>query len=183
MADLGLVAWTRLREDSVLFHPTGELCIMPIRADLRPLYPENWAEISYRIRFVRAAGRCEQCGRPHGEVVFCLPDGRWRNVRDTLWRSNAGERVIPPALLDADAGSVWLVWLAAAHLNHDPRNSDDDNLRAFCQRCHLLHDLGHHRLQRRITSLARLALGDLFLGPYVRAPYLTAQDLTARAPG
>ena len=35
---------------------------MPIRAELRRLYPPDWAEISRRIRFERAKGRCEWCG-------------------------------------------------------------------------------------------------------------------------
>ena len=32
------------------------------------------------------------------------------------------------------------VFLAAAHLNHDPGDNRPRNLRAFCQRCHMLHD-------------------------------------------
>jgi hypothetical protein len=41
-------------------------------------------------------------------------------------------------------------------------------VRALCQRCHLLHDRPHHRVQARLTVLMRRALGDLFLGPYRR---------------
>src|SRR4051812_35626572 len=37
---------------------------MPIRAELRPLYPPNWAELSRRVRFERARGECEGCRRP-----------------------------------------------------------------------------------------------------------------------
>lgn len=33
----------------------------------RTRYPPDWKEISYRIRFERAGGRCEQCGAAHGE--------------------------------------------------------------------------------------------------------------------
>ena len=40
------------------------------------------------------------------------------------------------------------------------------NLRALCQRCHMLHDRPHHLAQRWITYRRRLAVGDLFLGPY-----------------
>jgi len=35
---------------------------MPIRPELKSLYPENWDEISRRIRFERAGGRREWCG-------------------------------------------------------------------------------------------------------------------------
>lgn len=34
---------------------------MPIRPELRALYPKNWAAISKRIRFERAGNRCEWC--------------------------------------------------------------------------------------------------------------------------
>jgi hypothetical protein len=56
--------------------------------------------------------------------------------------------------------------LAAAHLDHDPRNNRLRNLKSLCQRCHMIHDRPHHLAQRRITYLLRRALGDLFLGPY-----------------
>jgi hypothetical protein len=59
------------------------------------------------------------------------------------------------------------VVLAAAHLDHDPRNNRLRNLKSLCQRCHLIHDRPHHLVQRRITYLLRRALGDLFLGPYL----------------
>ena len=50
---------------------------MPIRRELRPLYPAHWPELSRRVRFERAGGACERCGRPHGLALRCLPDGRW----------------------------------------------------------------------------------------------------------
>ena len=40
---------------------------MPIRPDLRNLYPAHWSELSRKVRFERAGGVCEDCGRPHGE--------------------------------------------------------------------------------------------------------------------
>ncbi len=50
---------------------------MPIRRELRPLYPPNWPELSRQVRFERAGGVCQKCGRPHGARIRCLPDGRW----------------------------------------------------------------------------------------------------------
>ncbi|GJE67637.1 hypothetical protein LNAOJCKE_4869 [Methylorubrum aminovorans] len=58
------------------------------------------------------------------------------------------------------------VYLACAHLDHDPGNNDPKNLRALCQRCHILHDRAEHLRQRWFTYRYRKALGDLFLGPY-----------------
>ncbi len=51
-------------------------------------------------------------------------------------------------------------------LPHDPTNNDASNLAALCQRCHILHDKPEHLRRRRLTYLARRALGDLFTGPY-----------------
>jgi hypothetical protein len=59
------------------------------------------------------------------------------------------------------------VVLAAAHLDSDPTNNRLKNLRALCQRCHLLHDRSHHLTQRWITYRRRSADGDLFLGSYL----------------
>jgi ribosomal protein S14 len=39
---------------------------MPIRPEMRGFYSSDWAEISRRVRFERAAGVCQGCGRPHG---------------------------------------------------------------------------------------------------------------------
>jgi hypothetical protein len=58
------------------------------------------------------------------------------------------------------------VYLATAHLDHDPTNNRPRNLKAVCQRCHMLHDKDEHRRQRRLTLRMRKSLGDLFTGPY-----------------
>jgi hypothetical protein len=144
---------------------------MSIRKDLLSLYPADWPEISHHVRFVRAGGRCELCCRPHGQLILCLPDGRWRALHDRDWYTGAGVRIAAPALSDQTEEWLSLVILATAHLDHDPRNNADENLLALCQRCHILHDFMHHQVQRRLTYLARYALGDLFLGLYAQTPY------------
>jgi hypothetical protein len=58
------------------------------------------------------------------------------------------------------------VVLAAAHLDCDPTNNRMRNLRALCQRWHMLHDRRNHLAQRWITYRRRVAVGDLFLGLY-----------------
>lgn len=62
---------------------------MPIRPEPRPLYPEDWDEISRRIRFERAGGRCEWCGeenyRPQpGDGEPGCADGGARGVAGGL---------------------------------------------------------------------------------------------------
>ena len=142
---------------------------MPIRRHHRWLYPIDWPELSASIRFRRAGGRCEGCGRPHGRMVLHLGDGRWWDDERQAWRSSRGRvlrlRLVPAGDVGARVRSTRVV-LAAAHLDHDPLNNAAGNLAAFCQRCHILHDKAEHLRRRRLTYLARRALGDLFAGPY-----------------
>ena len=140
---------------------------MPIRAELRSLYPPHWRELSARVRFDRAGGRCQGCGRPHLVKLRCLPDGRWYDEAARIWRNRRGRPAPPPDLVDAMRMRTTRVVLAAAHLDGDPTNNRLANLKSLCQRCHMLHDRPHHLAQRWITYRRRYALGDLFFGPYV----------------
>jgi hypothetical protein len=141
---------------------------MPIRRELRDLYPRHWRELSQRVRFERAHGRCQDCGRPHGATIRCLPDGRWFDSAQQTWRDRRGRTARWPDLEQMMQMRTMYVVLAAAHLDHDPTNNRLRNLRSLCQRCHMLHDRPYHLAQRRITYLLRRASGDLFLGPYGR---------------
>ena len=139
---------------------------MPIRRELRPLYPPHWRELSHHVRFERAGGRCQRCGRRHLTLVRCLPDGRWFDEQAVTWRDRRGRMARWPDLVEATRFRMTRVVLAAAHLDGDPTNNRMANLRALCQRCHMLQDRPHHLAQRRITCRRRRALGDLFLGSY-----------------
>lgn len=106
---------------------------MPIRAEQRALYPKEWSAISRAVR-ERAGQRCE--GSP------AYPDCRAPNGGP---HSETGSRVV----------------LTVAHLDHDPRNCDPSNLRAWCQRCHLTYDAPLHarnaaRTRERKTGQARM---------------------------
>ena len=136
---------------------------MPIRPEQRWFYPIDWHQLSEMIRFQRAKGRCEQCGRPHGRDVVHLGDGRWFDEERKHWRNDSGRRAraLPKAqtsrlhqLCFEDLADPALplqstrVVLASAHLDHDPSNNDPGTLAALCQRCHLAHDRPEHRRQR-----------------------------------
>jgi hypothetical protein len=149
---------------------------MPIAPEHRWFYPIDWRELSHLIRFSRAKGCCERCGRPHGQDVTHLGDGTWWDAERGTWRDGQGRRVrqLPPlhALEERQPGltgippaprlPVTRVVLASAHLDHDPGNNRPRNLAALCQRCHMLHDAEEHR-RRRWSKVFRLrAMGDLF---------------------
>lgn len=140
---------------------------MPIRAHRRWLYPIGWRQLSDLVCFERAKGRCQGCGRPHGQLVAHLRDGRWWDAEAGTWRSGKGRPLPALASLTCDETHPRTkVVLAAAHLDHDPGNNRLRNLRAFCQRCHMLHDKPEHQRQRHLTYLKRRALGDVFHGDY-----------------
>jgi len=136
---------------------------MPVSKALRPLYGPDWREVSQRIRFDRAQGRCEGCGRAHGAILLVLPTGARIDLSPHQPR-------LPGLLKPRPAPLRRLrIILTTAHLDHDPTNGADDNLAAWCQRCHLEYDLQHHLETRRQTIEARrqthragLAVADLF---------------------
>ncbi len=138
---------------------------MPIRPQHKWLYPIDWPQLSAAIRFRRAKGRCEECGRPHGHEVRHLGDGRWWDEERQTWRDGLG-RALRRVEIGADDVRITKVFLATAHLDHDPTNNHFKNLKALCQRCHMLHDREEHRRQRWLTLRMRKAMGDLFLGLY-----------------
>jgi len=123
---------------------------MPIRPEDLARYPAGWPAISQRIRFARAAGRCEcegECRTGHR--------GRCEAVHG---------RPHP------DTGSA--VVLTTAHRDHTPENCADGNLFAACQRCHLGYDRDHHAetaARQRAAGLAR-ALDPLFTAAEVSWP-------------
>jgi hypothetical protein len=93
---------------------------MPIRPEMRGFYPSDWPQISRRVRFERAAGICQGCGRPHGTTVRCLPDGRWFDAARRTWRNSRGRPARWPDLVETAQMRQTRVVLAAAHLDHDP---------------------------------------------------------------
>jgi hypothetical protein len=103
---------------------------MPIRPEHVFLYPIDWAQLSRHVRFVRARGACEHCGRPHGQKVFHLGDGRWWDRVRRYWRDGQGRRVRRLTENILARGAWTPVVLACAHLNHDPSDSSLHQLAA-----------------------------------------------------
>lgn len=106
---------------------------MPIRPENRARYPRDWKSISLAARS-RAGNRCE--GSPD------FPDCRAENGQP---HPETGSRVV----------------LTVAHLDHTPENCDPENLKAWCQRCHLNYDRHHHAQTRSRTKREGRAVGDL----------------------
>lgn len=128
-------------------------------------YPKNWALISERVRFRRAGGACEFCGKPHGAAVTLGAENCWAG-HDGQWRDRHGKRLPGPLPWPRDywwkyvirhGGQIpqlrqAIVILQTAHLDHDPSNCADANLAALCQFCHAEYD-AQHRLFSAGVSL------------------------------
>jgi hypothetical protein len=88
------------------------------------------------------------------------PDRRWFDAQATTWRDRGARMARWPDLVEATRFRMTRVVLAATHLDRDLTNNRLNSLRAFCQRCHMLHD----RPQRWITYRERSPVGGHFLG-------------------
>jgi hypothetical protein len=73
------------------------------------LYPSDW-KLRAAACLARAGYRCEGCGIPHGVL-------------------RVGKR----------SKSPYIVYLHAAHVNHDPENPEAE-LKALCPACHMKYD-------------------------------------------
>ena len=119
---------------------------MPIRPENKARYPKNWKEIRARILKRAARGEkewpcCEQCGVPNHVWIERDKDGVWSLI---------------------GAGDGTFVVLTIAHLNHTPEDCADENLKAWCQKCHNAYDAPMRAAGIKERNRAKRADGDLF---------------------
>ena len=103
-------------------------------------YPKDWKAIRARI-LERDDHKCAKCSIPDRVFAYTTKTG-------------ARDYVDDPAVVDAmslDGFKFSRVVLTVAHLDHDIKNNDDQNLAALCQRCHLAHDAQQHATNAAIT--------------------------------
>lgn len=141
---------------------------MPIRPENQARYPKNWPEISAGIR-KRAGNKCEECGVPNYELGGRDPSGKWHKARPL------GEKLLRLEWPEPGSTAMCKGWpeplrivrivLTVAHLDHQPENCVDDNLRCWCQRCHNRYDMAERRKGIAERARADRALGDLFAAP------------------
>lgn len=141
-------------------------------------YPTNWDEISRRIRFERAQGRCEECGVRHGAEIIREPGtarfwycGEKGLIGSGLLRDKDDDLVrfedLPEAVFDEDGQfKTTRVILTVHHIGvpkddgtpgdpHDKMDVRDCNLAALCQRCHLAADMSTHKANAKATRLKK----------------------------
>lgn len=143
---------------------------MPIKAENKSRYPKDWPQIRARIQ-QRAGNKCENCGvrnyalggRRKGDGLWmpALPLGEkmlhleWPKPGTTWW---CGDDDLSLRL------KIVRIVCTTAHLDHTPENCSDDNLRFWCQKCHLNYDHEHHQRNARETRRKGKAVAELFEG-------------------
>jgi 5-methylcytosine-specific restriction endonuclease McrA len=138
---------------------------MPIKPENKGRYPANWKQIRAEI-LMRAEDKCEKCKAQNGDII----------VRG-IGRDAGTYMTLDADVFDAETGAYLGQWrmseyecngngvkivLTIAHLDHTPENCAPENLRAWCQRCHLAYDAEHHRQNAAKTRRERKAVADLF---------------------
>ena len=124
---------------------------MSVGAKKKALYPnpipnpKQWDAIR-RCVLERARNRCEFCGVRNYAVGH---------------RDDEGEFHEEPVQCCYDNSVIQIV-LTIAHLDHNPKNNSEKNLRALCQRCHNRYEAPHRQANARRTSRARKPFIDLF---------------------
>lgn len=109
----------------------------PILPENRHLYPDNWQEIRTKI-LERARHRCESCTVHNHDTGYRDGTG--------AFFSTSGVTSYHYSSLDQ---KIIKIVLTIAHLDHDPTNNDEANLRAWCQKCHNTWDAPHRAETRR----------------------------------
>jgi len=112
----------------------------------RSRYPDNWAAIAIDVK-TAAGWKCQECGRPcrmANEALFAfiirMEDEDWPELD---WVNHTAVSTI------CDHPTRFV--LTVAHLDQDPSNNDESNLKALCAPCHLRYDAPF----RKANSLAK----------------------------
>ena len=135
---------------------------MPIKPENRGRYPSDWKQISERIRFERAQNKCEVCGLVNGLEGYRTSDGTFYSVEEFA------EGYINPKhenelCTKVEKKAPVKIVLTVAHLDHQPENCQDDNLKAMCQRCHNRYDSTHRKANARQTRTNKKGQLTLFV--------------------
>ena len=109
---------------------------MPIRPENRDRYPKEWPSIAKAVKDAAGWACVGSPAFPNCRAVHGQPHPK------------TGSKVI----------------ITVAHLDHQPENCIDDNLRAWCQRCHNTYDAPMRRQGVASRAKAAMASGDMFGG-------------------
>lgn len=114
-------------------------------------YHPDWLTVIRPAILERAENKCEECKLENKSFGFRAQDGtfyHWWYIEEAL--EQYGHDLFDDVLKhhiakDGKAKSKGTtIVLTIAHIDHDIKNNDYSNLKALCQRCHLLLDKDLH---------------------------------------
>lgn len=128
-------------------------------------YHPKWSLIR-RLILKRAKNKCEACGVAHHAVGYRDERGKFHGTCGNIYHDCSGVGLSYPSLKPLSfkeakemaeffndwpdgLGKYIVIVLTIAHLDHNKKNNRFANLKALCQRCHLLHDKSHHLENRK----------------------------------
>jgi hypothetical protein len=136
---------------------------MPIKPENRKRYPADWKAIRARI-LARAGNRCEKCNAPNRRRIARgagKDEGTYMLASAEVFCHDTGELLGTCRRSDYELSHMVEVVLTIAHLDHVPENCAEENLRAWCQRCHLRYDTEHRKQTAYATRKAAANTMDL----------------------
>ncbi len=137
---------------------------MPIKPENKHRYPDNWKDIRAAI-LERAGHACEKCKAPNRTRIARgagKDDGTYMLDTADVFCADTGQHLGRCRHSDYELLRMTEVVLTIAHLDHVPENCEPENLRAWCQRCHLRYDAEHHKATAQETRRQRAGQADLF---------------------
>lgn len=118
----------------------------------------------------RAKNCCEFCGLENKAMGYRGENGEWFSIETVIGNLELdGVDLFAPGMplarFDMPGKGVakpTRIVLTIAHLNHDVSDNTDENLKALCQRCHLIYDRELHAKNARLTREKKAGLQRLF---------------------
>lgn len=138
---------------------------MPIRPENKALYPKDWKQIRARIQ-ERAGDKCELCGVKNHAWGYRDKDGVFSDISNygslqlvengVVVKISAEVNRINQARLVSNLGyKIIRIICTVMHLNHDPRDNRDENLKFGCQKCHNNYDKDFRAENRKKNKLLK----------------------------
>jgi len=131
-------------------------------------YPDNWKSEIRPAILERDNHCCKFCGVENKSFGYRDINGKfysWKLIDDDL--HNDGYDYFSNELKNCydkkgNPTKGITICLTIAHLDHNTKNNDYENLAALCQRCHLNYDKDYHRENTRATIKKKKGLQNLF---------------------
>lgn len=131
-------------------------------------YPPDWKTIAFNVKG-QASWCCQECGRPcRMKGVEWLDFVEWllslKGCSPNDWYSETYDEIYDDTGMGGILERPQRFTLTVAHLDHNPMNCSDDNLKALCSGCHLRYDKFQHAKNASATrAKKKLSEGQLKL--------------------